>query len=119
MRIGTYNAQVVGSTDLRDDKWHHIAVVLYGGETSNISTHVMLYVDGKLEKTENKSIAKVNTQLNDPKSRALSIGRNIGFNKHAAHDKQNYFKGSVDELYIFEAALSQQQIQSLMKNGRL
>lgn len=119
LRIGTYNAQVVGTTDLRDDQWHHIAVVLYGGESSDISTHVLLYVDGKLEKTVNKSIAKVNTQLDHPKSKSLSIGRNIGFHPNATHVKQNYFKGSVDELYIFEAALSQQQIQKLMKNNRI
>ncbi|WP_111979454.1 LamG-like jellyroll fold domain-containing protein [Algibacillus agarilyticus] len=119
IRIGTYNAQVVGSTDLRDDEWHHIAIVLYGGETSDISTHVLLYVDGLLEKTHNKSIAKVNTQLNHPQSKPLSMGRNLGFNKDATHEKQKYFKGGLDEVFIFEAALEQQQIQQLMKNNKL
>ncbi|USI27434.1 LamG-like jellyroll fold domain-containing protein [Alteromonas macleodii] len=117
LRIGTYNAQVVGSTDLRDGKWHHVAVVLYGGESSNISTHVLLFVDGKLEKTQNKSIAKVNTQLNHPDSRPLSVGRNIGYHPHADHETQDYFKGAIDELYIFEAALTQAQIQALMKEN--
>lgn len=119
LRIGTYNAQVVGHTDLRDDQWHHIAVVLYGGKTSDISTHVLLYVDGKLEQTKNKSIAKVNTQLSHPESKPLSLGRNIGFDPKATHERQNYFKGSVDELFIFEAALEQQQIRQLMLENRL
>lgn len=119
IRIGTYNAQVVGHTDLRDNQWHHIAVVLYGGETSDVSTHILLYVDGKLEKTQNKSIAKVNTQLDHPKSKPLSLGRNIGYHPNAAHETQNYFKGSVDELFVFEAALSQEQIRRLMKNNTL
>ncbi|MFC3122504.1 LamG-like jellyroll fold domain-containing protein [Agaribacter flavus] len=119
LRIGTYNAQVVGSTDLRDDRWHHVAVVMYGGETADISTHVLLYVDGELEKTENKSIAKINTLLDHPKSKPLSLGRNIGFHPEAEHETQNYFKGSVDELFIFEAALSQKQIRTLMQNNRL
>lgn len=119
LRVGTYNAQVVGYTDLRDDQWHHIAVVMYGGTTSDISTHVLLYVDGKLEQTQNKSIAKVNTQLSHPESKPLSLGRNIGFHPRAEHERQNYFKGSVDELFIFEAALEQQQVQQLMLGNKL
>ncbi|WP_448249656.1 LamG-like jellyroll fold domain-containing protein [Thalassotalea agariperforans] len=119
LRIGTYKAQVVGSTDLRDDQWHHVAVVLYGGETSDISTHILLYVNGKLEKTKNKSIAKINTQLDHPKSRPLTLGRNIGYNPKAKHVSQNYFKGSVDELFVVEAALDQQQIKTLMEENRL
>lgn len=119
IRIGTYNAQIVGSTDLRDDQWHHIAVVLYGGESSDISTHVLLFVDGELEKTQNKSIAKVNTQLNHRNSRPLSLGRNIGYHPNAEHETQNYFKGAIDELYIFEAALTQAQIRTLMDQNNV
>ncbi|MCM2679765.1 LamG-like jellyroll fold domain-containing protein [Echinimonas agarilytica] len=119
LRIGTYQAQVVGSTDLRDDQWHHIAVVLYGGETSNIATHVLLYVDGELERTQNKSIAKIDTLLDHPLSRPLSLGRNIGYEDKAQHEQQMFFKGALDELYVHEAALSQQQIQQLMNQNKL
>lgn len=119
LRIGTFQAQVVGATDLRDGNWHHIAVVLYAGEHSDISTHVLLYVDGQLEKTQKKSIAKVDTKLNHPQSRPLSLGRNIGYEDDAPHVEQKFFKGSVDELYIFEAALDQQQIQQLMNSNHL
>ncbi|MBU2881658.1 FecR domain-containing protein [Psychrosphaera sp. B3R10] len=119
LRVGTYKAQVVGTTDLRDDQWHHIAVVVYGGENSNISTHVLLYVDGKLEKTQQKSIAKLNTQLQDPLSSPLSIGRNIAHSKGIEPLKQGFFKGGVDELFVYEAALEQQQIQQLMEKNTL
>lgn len=119
LRIGTVNARVVGSTDLRDEQWHHIAVVLYGGEHSNVSTHILLYVDGKLEKTQNKSIAKINTQLTEPSSRSVSLGRNIANREHPTPNKQSFFRGAVDELFIFEAALEQKQIQQLFRENKL
>ncbi|WP_016953891.1 LamG-like jellyroll fold domain-containing protein [Catenovulum agarivorans] len=115
LRIGTYNAQVVGTRDLRDGQWHHVAVVLYGGEASDISTHVLMYVDGELEKTNGKSVAKVNTKTSQNNSRPLALGRNIGYT--AAHEKDKFFRGAVDELYVFDAALEQQQIRQLMKNN--
>ncbi|XPF95773.1 LamG-like jellyroll fold domain-containing protein [Colwellia sp. RE-S-Sl-9] len=118
LRIGTFQAQVVGSTDLRDGQWHHIAVVLYGGEQSDISTHVLLYVDGKLEKTQKKSIAKINTTLNDPLSRSLSLGRDIGYINHSKGLNKNHFRGSVDELFIVEAALEPKQIKQLMLKNK-
>ncbi|EWH10217.1 hypothetical protein DS2_08957 [Catenovulum agarivorans DS-2] len=114
LRIGTYNAQVVGTRDLRDGQWHHVAVVLYGGEASDISTHVLMYVDGELEKTNGKSVAKVNTKISQENSRPLSLGRNIGYTQ--AHEKNKFFRGAVDELYVFDAALEQQQIRALMDN---
>ncbi|WP_076421021.1 LamG-like jellyroll fold domain-containing protein [Colwellia sp. UCD-KL20] len=114
LRIGTFQAQVVGSTDLRDGQWHHIAVVLYGGEKSDISTHVLLYVDGQLEKTQKKSIAKINTTLNDPRSRSLSLGRDIGYTNHPKDLNKSFFRGGVDELFIVEAALDPKQIKKLM-----
>lgn len=115
LRIGTYNAQVVGSKDLRDGQWHHVAVVLYGGETSDISTHVLMYVDGELEKTHGKSFAKVNTKITKENSRPLALGRNIGY--EAEHEPNKYFRGSVDELYVFDTALEQHQIKQLMQDN--
>ncbi|MER2490812.1 LamG-like jellyroll fold domain-containing protein [Catenovulum sediminis] len=116
LRIGTYNAQVVGTKDLRDGQWHHVAVVLYGGESSDISTHVLMYVDGELEKTHGKSFAKVDTKITQKNSRPLALGRNIGY--EAEHEPNKYFRGSVDELYVFDTALEQQQIKQLMQSNK-
>lgn len=119
LRVGTYNAQIVGSTDLRDNQWHHIAVVMYGGEYSDISTHVLIYVDGKLEKTHGKSIARLNTQLTDEDSKPLSLGRNIGYQQQTEDSKEKFFRGSVDELFVFGAALDHQQINQLIKGNKI
>jgi len=119
IRIGTMKGMVIGSTDLRDNRWHHIAIVMYGGDQADTSTHILIYVDGKLEKTSRKSIINISTTLDDEHSQPLRFGRNLSFTNDAkpVHDK--FFNGWLDEVYIFDTALEHQQIQELMKNNRL
>jgi len=118
IRIGTMGAPVVGTTDLRDRRWHHIAVVMYGGSDSDTSTHILLYVDGQLENTSYKAVTKIDTVLDDQKSRPLIFGRNMAFTKDREH-KNKFFRGWLDEIFIFDAALDQQQIQRLMKTNNI
>ena len=40
---------VLGSTDLRDGRWHHIASVFQGGNDEDNTQRIKLYVDGRLE----------------------------------------------------------------------
>jgi hypothetical protein len=40
---------VLGSTDLRDGRWHHIASVFQGGNDEDNTERIKLYVDGRLE----------------------------------------------------------------------
>ncbi|MDP4625552.1 MAG: FecR domain-containing protein [Opitutales bacterium] len=117
LRVGTYQAPVIGSTDLRDNRWHHIAVVMYGGESANSATHVLLYVDGQLETTTTKSVAAIDTQLDHPKSRPLMMGRNLGFGDESRRIESRFFKGWLDEIYVFDTALDQEQIQQLMQSN--
>jgi len=122
IRIGTKGAPVVGTTDLRDHRWHHIAVVMYGGSESDTSTHILLYVDGQLENTSYKAVTKINTVLDSENSRPLTFGRNIAFtdtSKGNQYRKGNFFRGWLDEIFIFNAALDQQQIINLMKNNSI
>lgn len=118
IRIGTMSAPVVGTTDLRDRRWHHIAVVMYGGSESDTSTHILLYVDGQLENTSYKAVTKINTVLDSKSSRPLIFGRNMAFTKE--NEKINkFFRGWLDEIFIFDAALEQQQINNLMKTNSI
>lgn len=120
IRIGTHHAEIVGTTDLRDGQWHHVAIVLFGGEAVNLSTHVLIYLDGKLEKTATKSLAKVFTELNHPNSKPLTMGRNIAF-RDTKNTKQKFkfFKGWLDEVYVFDSALEQERIVNIMKFNKL
>ena len=108
---------VIGTTDLRDDEWHHVAIVMYGGEDAEVSTHILIYIDGQLEKTSKKSVAKIRTNLTGKKSKSLTIGRNLGFS--GGRHPNKFFKGSLDELFIFDTALSDEQIRSLMNTNSL
>ncbi|MDD4869376.1 MAG: FecR domain-containing protein [Kiritimatiellae bacterium] len=119
LRMGTKQAQAIGTTDLRDNRWHHIAVVMYGGETADVSTHILLYIDGKLEKTSRKSIHRIFTDIESGLAVTVMFGRDMGHPLDDSKFSYNLFKGWLDEVYIFEAALSREQVESLMKNNRV
>ena len=120
LRVGTVSAPIVGTTDLRDNRWHHVAVVMYGGDEADVSTHVLLYVDGQLEKTSRKSVARIGTELEHERSVPLMLGRNIGFASDPnSPNRQRFFKGWLDEIFIFDTALEQEKIQCLMESNTL
>ncbi len=120
LRIGTGKGMVIGSQDLRDGQWHHVAVVMYGGTRPTTGTHVLLYVDGKLDLASRKSVRDI---LTDPEGadHGLYVGRNIDFHGQPL-DKISggpFFRGTVDEVFIVAAALSQEQILQLMQQNRM
>ena len=51
LRVARIGGPIIGTTDLRDDRWHHIAVVFYGGGQDGPSTQVLIYVDGEIDQT--------------------------------------------------------------------
>jgi hypothetical protein len=112
LRAGTGQGAVVGSTDLRDGKWHHLAVVMYGGGMPSTATHVLLYVDGRLESTTRKSVRFINTEpATDP--HGVWLGRNLSVLKPEPPEAK-FFRGELDEVHIFSAALDQAMIRRVM-----
>lgn len=107
---------LVGTTDLRDGRWHHLAVVYLGGPKANVATHVRIYVDGKLEPLGGRRQQRIDTDTTSADSRPLTIGRYFGRNpdRDAA-----FFEGDLDEVHVFEGALLPQQIVRLMKRNTL
>lgn len=114
LRIGIYPSLVTGSTDLRDGRWHHCAVVLYKDKRNDHRIPTLLYVDGKMEATAAKG---VNTRIH---TSPLESSRPVWIAKSLRHDepKQSrgtgFFRGDLDEIYIFDGALNQRQIENLM-----
>lgn len=90
-RIEINGAGVVGSTNIADGNWHHVAAILTGSRLSDIE----FYVDGVLDsKTSNPSTA-INTNI-------LS-----GINVQASKGIHNrYLIGEMDELRIWNTNLS-------------
>jgi hypothetical protein len=121
LRVGVNGGFVVGTTDLRDDRWHHCAVVMYGGARPNVGSHVLIYVDGELEPAARKKVFEISTDIQHATAHNIWIGRNLSY--RTAGQKvvggSPFFRGCVDEVFIFNAALTQEQIISLMKYNRL
>ncbi len=123
LRVGTGRGWVVGTTDLRDDRWHHYAVVLYGDPAGkpNTSTHILLYVDGVMEPAARKAVRDIDTRITGATGtldHGIWMGRNLAFHdpKVPGYDGK-FFRGDLDEMVICDTALSQDQIKSLMSHN--
>jgi hypothetical protein len=117
LRVGAHGGQIVGSTDLRDGKWHHVAVVLYEGSQPDIGKHVLLYLDGELEPISRRALRQVNTQI-DRADHGVWLGRNVTYTQsEPEHHHGGFFRGAVDEVFIFRGALSQEEIRGVMERN--
>jgi ferric-dicitrate binding protein FerR (iron transport regulator) len=120
LRVGTHEGHVVGVTDLRDDQWHHVAVVLFEGHPANTATHVLLYVDGHLEPAACKTVRRIDTDTSSVEAQRVAFGKNSAI--RSAFDQRNIahtFRGSLDEITLCGAALSESEIRQLMETGRV
>lgn len=119
LRVGTHEGEVVGSTDLRDGEWHHLAAVLYEGRPANVATHILIYVDGRLESAARKSVMRINTDITGPMAQRVAFGKNSAVRTAANKFPKHTFRGDLDEVTLCPAALSQSEIVELMKSGKL
>ncbi len=114
----------VGSTDLRDGRWHHLALIFIGAEENeelalhggnepeeadlvDVATHTRLYVDGKLESLSGGHSEFVNSLSADSESELASFSLGGG----------GGFAGWLDEFYLFEAAASSASVLELYEMG--
>ena len=119
LRVGAHGGQIVGGTDLRDDRWHHVAVVLYQATQSDIGKHVLIYLDGELESISRRALQEVNTQVKGA-NHGVWLGRNVAYNvSEPMHHHGGFFRGAVDEVFIFEGALSHEEIRALMERNEV
>lgn len=99
----------IGSTDLRDGRWHHIVSVFTGGEHADAATHIRHYVDGRFEGVSAYHQQAINTETDTAKSIPAVIGKYL----HPNDQMFGTFYGSIDELYVFNVALTPSQILRL------
>ena len=88
---------VTGTTQLNDGNWHHIVATRVLGGDKN------LYVDGQLE---NNGVTNSNPLNTNP---IIDIGGNTLDNR--------YFTGSLDEVAIYQFALTSDQVLAHYKAG--
>lgn len=112
-RVEFGQGYVIGSTDLRDGRWHHLAVVFFGGPRADVATHVRIYVDAKLETLTGRLQQRIDTDTDSAKAQPLTVGRHMG------NRSQQSYEGELDELHVFEGPLLPGQIVRLMKRNSL
>ena len=102
----------MGSTSLRDGRWHHIAVVLTPDGSNTLRTRQ--YVDGRLEG------AAHHVRIRPPAENSRSEAVDTLMLGHSPGDKAKagFFKGSLDELFVFDRALSPAEIVRLMHENQ-
>jgi hypothetical protein len=110
---------VIGSTDLRDGKWHHVAVVMYPGSNPDVGKHVLLYVDGALDEVSQRALREIDTEIGNA-DHGVWLGRNVSHDgRKDRREDGGFFRGSLDEVFIFGAALSSEEVRQLMKTNQV
>lgn len=115
LRVEFGDGYLIGTTDLRDGRWHHLGVVYLGGSDSDVASHVKLYVDGRLETLSGRRSQYIRTDTESRQSVAVTLGRWLGIWPGMA---PFYFRGAIDEVRIFEKALLPSQVASLAHIGQ-
>lgn len=99
IRFEVNSGYVVGSTDVLDDAWHHVAVTWEDDGTPNV-LDANLYVDGVLEAQS----ASLSAAMNTVSGSDVKIGRD---------DVGKFFDGIIDDVRIYDRALSAAEISGL------
>lgn len=103
VRINAGKYHTTGTTNLRDGRWHHVAGVAMKGDRG---TTILIYVDGELENVSRHHLS-IETDTTDQKSKSVQFGRNL-------FSPRPLFRGSLDEVYVFDSALSGDEVRQLM-----
>jgi len=101
------DGQVIGSHDLADGEWHHVVSTYIGGNEGSVEQLVRHYIDGEVDLAGTCGQHPINTDVNSSKARRLLVGH------HLDNPTEFYFSGQLDELYIFDRALSPAEIRQL------
>ena len=108
VQVDVWNGYIVGSTDLRDGLWHHVAAVLADDGTPDVD-EVRLYVDGNEE-----AISSVSGQaINMGPGNDLLIGALLSGGGSPVY----HFDGRIDDVRMYSIALSEAEIQNLAGMG--
>lgn len=102
IRAEVNGGYIIGSTDLRDDSWHYVAAVFETDETPDV-TDVKLYVDG-VQETVSAQLAKA---IDTAPDGVVRIG------KSPWSGSSLYFEGLLDDVSIYDYALSPAEAASL------
>jgi len=101
IRVEVNGGYQVGTTNIADGEWHHVAATWEDDGVNTNVNDVRLWVDGALEGVGASQGQAINTASNTD----VRIGRGI--------PTGNYFDGGIDEVAIFDRAMSRSEIRAL------
>jgi hypothetical protein len=97
VRVEVNGGNIIGPTNVADNKWHHIAAVMSSG--SSVSS-IKLYVDGVLE----TGTTGTNYSINTDTANGIDVVLSQGF-----HNR--FWDGSVDEIRVWSTDLDAATLQ--------
>jgi len=121
LRTDAGRNSIIGSSALRDGRWHHLAIVFspkVKGEKSEKEGALQLrqYVDGRLETTSYKHTSR---RVKGAESSSLAAREDVLWIGRPVDDASGArFRGALDELFIADAALTPQEIRHLMRENK-
>ncbi len=97
VRVSTgENEFILGSSDIADGRWHHVAVRFLGGSNAQLASHTAIFVDSKRQDLHGMAETGIRAGVADK----LQLGK-----------ATDGFIGWVDEIEIFQKALTTREIQ--------
>jgi hypothetical protein len=119
LRTDFRGGHAVGTTSLRDGRWHHIAVVFAPGDDTT-PVQVREYVDGRLESSAVTTDAMhAAASASDRAAMAdLTDVLWLGCRLSVRGLTSGRFRGELDELFIADRGLEPTEIVSLMNDNR-
>lgn len=104
LRVEVNGGYAVGSSNILDSNWHHVVMTLENDGSPNVN-EVKLYVDGTEETLSASSSQSINTDS--------------GEDVKIANDHSNReFDGTIDDVRIYDRALTDAEILIIYNQGR-
>ncbi len=110
LRLDSGHAFAVASTPLRDDQWHHVAVVLKANPRHMAKLQVREYIDGRLEMLSGHRGGGRRDGAAPTPEAALWLGR-------SPERPGEHFRGTLDELFLADRILAPAEVKHLMENN--
>jgi hypothetical protein len=88
--------------DVDDNDWHHVAAVVHEAETPNLHDDVTLYLNGEIAEIDGIGLLDL-WPIETGQEQDVTIGRR--------------FQGALDDLRIYERALTDEEVAELHKAG--
>ncbi len=117
LRTDFGGGHAIGTTNLRDGNWHHVAVFFASGDDPASPVQVKQYVDGRLESsTVVRGTLSAREGTGDA---AIADTIWLGYRLTGNRQEGRRFRGELDEFFIVDRALEPHEIVALMQDNRL